>query len=59
TAPGSYWTFTKDEIQGSATLATNVDNVRKASTVPPWVTDMRIIDIVVWMRDTHPCRKMT
>jgi phosphoribosylcarboxyaminoimidazole (NCAIR) mutase len=54
-SPASNWSFMMTEFQGSASLVANINAVQTTSTVPPWVTELRIVDIVVWMRDQYGC----
>lgn len=54
-APTCSWCFIRSEFAANPTLLTRVAQVRAAADVPAWYTDLRVIDIVVWMSDTTGC----
>jgi hypothetical protein len=49
--PPCKWSFIRNEFNRSPTLQINVATVRDGAGVPCWYEDLRIIDVVVWMRD--------
>jgi hypothetical protein len=53
--PACLWCFVRREYTASAALLPAVATVRQQAAIPHWYTDLRVIDIVVWMHDTHPC----
>jgi hypothetical protein len=47
---GGNWAFLRDEITASAVVRPGLAAVRSGATVPDHYQDLRLIDIVVWMR---------
>jgi hypothetical protein len=50
--PACHWCSMRSEFNGSKRLTADLAIVRGAAGLPPWVSLLRIIDIVVWMKDT-------
>jgi len=48
--PDGYWAFLRDEIATSALVRPEVATIRVVAVVPDHYRDLRLIDIVVWMR---------
>ena len=47
---GKNWAFLRDELTTSTWVCPGIIAIRAAAGVPPHYQDLRIIDIVVWMR---------
>jgi hypothetical protein len=55
--PSCSWCFIRTELSSSTSIATNVATARARANAPAWITDLRVIDVVVWMRDATGCDK--
>jgi len=54
--PPSYYLCFHSEVSAlGATLATQIAGVRAAAGVPPWVSDIRVIDIGIWFEHNVGC----
>lgn len=54
--PRSYYLYFHSEVSANgATLATQIAGVRAAAGVPPWMSDLRVIDIAIWFENIVGC----
>lgn len=54
--PKKYWQCFHDELNPLSTaLSSAIGDVRKAAEVPAWTSDIRVIDIAIWMKQMYPC----
>jgi hypothetical protein len=53
--PVCHWCYLRNEFTTSTTLIPAVARIRSRSKVPDWFSDLRLIDIVVWMADSYGC----
>ena len=54
--PDDSWLFIHGEIANLPNFAQSLAAIRTRSEAPTWMTDLRILDVLVWMRDTgEPC----
>ncbi len=49
------WQLMRAEVLSDRQLPGHIVTVRSDAGVPPWISDLRVIDIVVWMRDNEHC----
>ncbi len=54
--PQEHWRYFHDEVNPlQGVLASSIDDVRSAARVPAWTSDIRVIDIAIWMEHKNPC----
>ena len=51
-----HWQFFREELRRSMLVMPGIEEIRKQKRVPPHVSDLRIVDVVVWMRQRPDVR---
>lgn len=53
---GAYWRFFREELLRSTVVVPAIEKIRKQGKVPQHISDLRIVDVAVWMRQSPDFR---
>jgi hypothetical protein len=53
---GAYWLFFRDELRRSTLVMPAIKKICKQAKVPQHVSDLRLVDVAVWMRQRPDLR---
>lgn len=53
---GAYWRFFREEFRRSTVVVPAIVNIRRQGNVPQHISDLRIVDVAVWMRQSPDLR---